>query len=431
MKRILVGIWCVVVCVSGMRAEGWTVEQVPSPKGRGQAFYVSNPDGVLLSETVEQINEVCARMEANTGAELAVVAVNAFDEHKYSSAHGFALKLFNHWGVGSAEANTGILLFLAKDSHDIQIITGDGVAGVLTDGKSGHILDKNIKYLVDEDFDKGMLHICLGIEKELMKDDNRSQLFLGWTPAKPKDHTNTILYFCIGFVLMFLLGIWGYKKLQGKPGMKKEEINDEAYPVRLVTGILMLFFPLPLLLFYIFYRILCKRLQDIPPVCSKCGHDKVLLPKEEAAAHLSKGQLFDEKIDSFQYEVWKCSECGEIEVKPVNGKYYYKFDLCPKCGAHAMETTKREMQSKATIDKNGWQKNTRVCQCCGFTDSKLLMLKKDYTKYSSKSSSSSFFDDDDDRSSRSSSWSRSSGSSSSSGSWGGGRSSGGGAGRKW
>lgn len=422
MKRLLITLCCIIVCWGGMMAEEWTVDQVPSPKAQGQDCYVANPDGVLLDQTVRQINEVCARLNANTGVELAVVAVKQFER---MGAHRFALRLFNHWGVGSAEHNTGVLLFLGEKDRKIEIITGDGVAGMLTDGKCGHILDNNLKYLSADDFDNGMLHICKDIEKELSKDKYRSELLLGWKPVKVEMNTNLIIYISIGCVLMMLLGIWGYFKMKGKPGQKKSERQDEAWPVQLVAGILMFFFPLPLLLFYIFYRILSSRLRDIPPVCPKCGHDEVLLSKEDGAAYLTPAQLFDEKIDSYQHEVWHCTACGEIEIKPVNGKYYYKYDLCPKCGANAMDTVSREVLKKAKSYEDGQQRNTRVCQCCGFKDSKILKLKKDYVSYTPKS-------DDDfwgSSSSSSSSWGgRSSGSS---GSWGGGRSSGGGAGRSF
>ena len=152
-----------------------------------------------------------------------------------------------------------------------------------------------------------------------------------------------------------------------------------------------------------------------------------LLSKEDGVAHLTPAQLFDEKIDAFQHEVWRCVACGEIEVKDVNGKYYYKFDLCPKCGAHALETTKRETLKKATLDVDGEQKNTRVCKCCGFTDFKILKLKKEVVEIDRSS-----YDDDDDRRSRGGGFLfGGGGSSSGGGSWGGGHSSGGGAGRSF
>lgn len=413
------------MAISYIHAEGWTVERVPSPKVHGQDCYVSDPDGVLGANAVRQINEICTRINANTGAELAVVAVKQFDEDKYYSAHGFALRLFNYWGVGSAETNTGVLLFLAQESRDIQIITGDGIAGLLTDGRSGHILDKNLKYLKKNDFDRAMIHICLDIENELMKDENRAQLYLGWTPEKAEVNWDLIIYFAIGFVLMVLLAWWGYHKLQGQPGQKAKEIDDGAFPVRLVTGILMFFFPLPLLLFYIFYRILCGRLKDIPPVCGKCGGNMELLSKEEGAAHLSPAQQYDEQIDSYQHEVWRCLSCGSVEVKEVNGKYYYKYDLCPKCGAHAMDTVSREVISKATDSKHGKQKNTIKCLCCGYKTEKILTLKKEYVEISRH-----YYDDDDDRSGGGFLFGGGS-SGGGSGSWGGGHSSGGGAGRKF
>ena len=422
-KRIIISICCLMAFVS-MQAAGWGLEQIPSPKVQGQNYYVSNPDGVLTPETVQKINEICVRLNTNTGAELAVVAVKQFDDTHYGP-HSFALRLFNHWGIGSSETNTGVLLFLSRDSRDIQIITGDGIADQLTDGRSGHILDKNLKYLSKNDYDKGMLHICMDIEKELMKDENRAKLLLGWKPVEAKVNYSTIGYFAIGFILMLLLAWWGYKKMQGKPGQKKKDRQEEAWPPQLVTGILMFFFPIPLVPFYIYYRIQCKHLEDIPPVCPKCGHTKVLLSKEEGAQYLTQAQLSDEKVDSFQYEVWKCTGCGEIEIITIHSKNHFKYDLCPKCGAHAMNTTKREVISKATHKKPGEQKNTRECLCCGYKDTKTLHLKKEYVKIDS--SGSSYRDDDDDD--RTSSWGSlwSSSGSGSSGSWGGGCSSVGGA----
>lgn len=228
-----------------------------------------------------------------------------------------------------------------------------------------------------------------------------------------------IIYLVIGFVSVIPLAWWGHNKLQGQPGQRKKERQDQAWPVQLVAGILMFVFPLPMLIFYIVYRILCSRLQDIAPNCAQCGHPMERMTKEDGKVHLTPAQLFDEQIDSYQYEVWRCPECGATEARPVNGKNYFKFDLCPQCGAHAMETVNRETLSIATWNRNGQQKNTLVCQCCGFTDSKILSIRKEDVEYDRS-------DFDDDRSN-----SGGSGGSGGRGSWGGGSSSGGGAGRSF
>ena len=231
--------------------------------------------------------------------------------------------------------------------------------------------------------------------------------------------THWIIYFVTGFVLVIPLAWWGHYRLQGKPGQKKKERQDQAWPVQLVAGILMFVFPLPMLIFYIVYRILSSRLQDIAPNCAQCNHPMEMMPQPDGKAHLTPAQLFDEQIDSYQYEVWRCPQCGAIEARPVNGRNYYKFDLCPQCGAHAMETLNRETLSKATWDEDGKQENTMVCQCCGHTDSKILNIKKeDVTRQAS------YYDYDGDRSGGS-------GGSGGRGSWGGGSSSGGGAGRRF
>ena len=73
---------CLLLVVLGLcaffftRAEVYTHETVPSPKVYGQDYYVSNPDTVLSFETVDELNELCTRLNANTGVELAVVAID-------------------------------------------------------------------------------------------------------------------------------------------------------------------------------------------------------------------------------------------------------------------------------------------------------------------------------------------------------------------
>lgn len=202
------------------RAEVYTPACVPSPKAQGQKYWVSNPDMVLSLEMVQQLNELCARLNTNTDVELAIVAIDRYDANQYD-AYDFALRLFDHWGIGSEDRNTGVLLFLARSNRDVQIITGKGIEGILTDAKCGNLLDNNLSYFSAGDFDNGMLALCAEMEEFLMEDKNRSELMLGWAPKETTlvDFMMGCVFF--GCVIIILMAWYRYKHPRRKPKQPK------------------------------------------------------------------------------------------------------------------------------------------------------------------------------------------------------------------
>ena len=75
MKGIYLSVLCLFAFVVCTQA-AWTPETVPSPKLKGQDFYVSNPDGVLQSETERRLDAGLAQLNRDTYVELAVVAID-------------------------------------------------------------------------------------------------------------------------------------------------------------------------------------------------------------------------------------------------------------------------------------------------------------------------------------------------------------------
>ena len=202
---------CAFVCT---RAGEWSPSTLPSPKAIGQEYYVSNPDAVLSTHTVQTLNELCSRLKTNTSAEMAVVAIDTYAPSY--DAHSVALQLFNLWGIGGEDRHTGVLLFLSRSNREIELITGKGIEGILTDVRCGQILDANIAYLSKNDFDTGILHICENIESMLMQDENRSELLLGWSPKKPAHNTGWIVILLF-VLLVIVLWVWTrHKKRQGQ-----------------------------------------------------------------------------------------------------------------------------------------------------------------------------------------------------------------------
>lgn len=152
----------------------YQVEEIPNPKSKGQDYFISNPDGVLSTSTVAELNRISVKIEQLTGAEFAIVAVNDFvNEDDF----GFALKLFNAWGIGKTKANNGLLLFIAKDQHRYRFISGSGIEGIFTDYYLGEIGEKFlVPHFKNDDYDAGILAASSAIEKIFLAPDAKAEL---------------------------------------------------------------------------------------------------------------------------------------------------------------------------------------------------------------------------------------------------------------
>ncbi len=135
----------------------YTPREVPNPKTIGQGEYVSNPDNIIGSEDVAYLNKCAAMIESNTLAELAVVAIESIGEQDMFE---FTRQLFQLWGIGKEGKNTGVLICFVLDSHDIRIMTGQGIEGVLPDAVCKRIISEDmIPSFREEKYGEGL---CLG-----------------------------------------------------------------------------------------------------------------------------------------------------------------------------------------------------------------------------------------------------------------------------
>jgi uncharacterized membrane protein YgcG len=76
------------------------------------------------------LDQYCVQTEQKTGAELVIVLVNSLNDEPIQTAAG---KLFREWGVGSKNADQGVLLLVAVQDKREGILPADFAPGVLTD----------------------------------------------------------------------------------------------------------------------------------------------------------------------------------------------------------------------------------------------------------------------------------------------------------
>lgn len=137
-------------------AQTWTVETVPNTRLSSNAIHVSDPDGYLSDSAECYINAALDSIRDQADVFLVALTTIGDEEPKL-----FATRLFNHWGIGDAETDNGVLLLFVEDQHALEFETGYGAEGTLTDARCAQIFNKTIvPYFRDGDYEGGL---CAGV----------------------------------------------------------------------------------------------------------------------------------------------------------------------------------------------------------------------------------------------------------------------------
>ena len=91
---------------------------------------MSDPDGVIGADAVAEINAIAAAVEDSSTAEIAVVVLTSVGDQ---NPKDFSTALFNHWGIGKADKDNGLLILTIMDQRRTEFETGYGMEGVLPD----------------------------------------------------------------------------------------------------------------------------------------------------------------------------------------------------------------------------------------------------------------------------------------------------------
>lgn len=110
---------------------------------------------VVRRETADQLNAELAQFERDTSNQILVAIYPRLQSN--SSADDYAVRVAQAWRVGQKERKNGAVLFLFQESHDIRIVTGYGLEGVLPDALCKQIIENEIAPRFRAgDFDGGM-----------------------------------------------------------------------------------------------------------------------------------------------------------------------------------------------------------------------------------------------------------------------------------
>lgn len=385
MKKLLLIHLCLLP-LFGFAAE-YTVQTIPNPKTADAHAFVSNPDGILKSETVQEMNVYLDSLQAQTKAEVAVVAVNSIG---YSEIKTFATDLFKTWGIGKAKQDNGLLVLFVLDQKKVTFETGYGLEGVLPDA-----ICKRIQYQVmtpefkkgnyDGGFLAGVHRIGSTIRKEPIPVEAKSTI--AWNEILP---IVGAAYLLIALLTWFWLGnsiqnIRKDSKLKSNIARYKVIKTQKAGIISLVSimipivgfiGIILfsnpifiiLLIPIPLTTIpaNIYGRILMWKIRRTPIPCNVCDGKMHILSEKQEDAHLKLAQQFEEKLHAVDYDVFVCDKCANEAIFTLDKPSAYSD--CPKCGTKAFILKDKRTIIAPTYISNGTERTTYICKFCGYEE---------------------------------------------------------------
>ncbi len=111
-------------------------EAAPPLKGR-----VTDTTGVLGTACASELTDRLAALERQLGVQVAILLVGSTGQ---ATIEQFATTVFDHWKLGKAEVDNGLLLVAALNDHTVRIEVGYGLEGTIPDIVAGRIIRERI-----------------------------------------------------------------------------------------------------------------------------------------------------------------------------------------------------------------------------------------------------------------------------------------------
>ena len=349
-------------------AQVYTPGRMPNVQVADRNQYVSAPAHLLSPGVTAEVNARLKSLREHTSVEMVVAIPPEIGDE---SPNEWCEQLFTSWGIGKSDKDNGVLLMISPGSRAAFIMPGYGVEGVLTDIACNNIFTKTIvPAMRSDDLDKAVLEatslIVTALEDPAVADelrssqeDNFSAAFEGLDP----EVIRTFIRYVAGAMFLLALVMFisdcvntrKYKSNYTKAEFWRSHLTTYFWIGVLSLGSGLIFF---LLAFLCYRRLRTKRIK-----CSTCGALMHRLPEDKDNELLSDSQDFEEKLNTVDYDVWECPECGTIERFPFKVKQK-KYTECPSCHTVAMCLDHNAVIKPATTRAEGVGEKVYECRFC-------------------------------------------------------------------
>jgi uncharacterized protein len=338
-------------------AQAEKLRWVPNPRV-ANSTWVSDPSHHLRPATVDSLNAMISALNSETGAEIAVVAIDSTSRYE---PFDVALALHRMWGVGQRGRDNGVLLLWVPTQRAVQISVGYGLEGVLPDARAGRIRDQEIFPAFKRgNFDAGMLAGVAAIAKVVREEKDARGSTMTTTSPRP-NVTRPV------------------EQIGPTPASTGTRARKTGIALGIVGAGLGLAGAAAGTARYRRRR---------PRKCPR-GHG-VMVRLDEVAddAYLDPGQRLEEQLESVDYDVWLCPTCQYALTIPHKA-WFSRFSQCPSCKRRTLESDTTTIIPATTVS-TGLQEVQERCRNCSWSRRHTRVIPQIVTSSGSSSGGSSF-----------------------------------------
>ncbi len=342
---------------------GYTIDEIPNVHIENKTRYVSNPDGILSPSAQTMADSIISNIWAKTSAEVVTVIVNDIEPEDINT---FATDLFSKWGIGKKDNDNGLLVLIVKNLRKAVIRTGYGIEGVVPDIIAGHIINDNMApHFRNGDYDSGTLEALAQLSTIITTPGATEELMSKYRNDAGAGESADLfqLYKNFAIVTSLLMGLYmlilwlSTRKLDRFERYQK--LDQLSAPLLFVTFLTLG----GTIIFYLILRLILKRLRNKPRICPNCEHKMTKLDEEHDNDYLTPAQDTEERLNSIDYDVWLCPQCGETDILPYVVKST-NYAVCNQCGARACTLQSDRIIRNATHQREGQGVKEYVCNNC-------------------------------------------------------------------
>ena len=370
MKRTLSLLALVLCCVAAALAGVYTPDRVPSYQLQESTRLVSNPDGIISPQAEAEANALLRDIRSRTSAEVTVVLIDDMaDDYDIDT---YATELFEKWAPGKKDRDNGVLMLVVKNARKYAIRTGYGVEGILPDGLVGRIQRENMRPNFRKgDYDAGVLGAVRQVHDIMtdpkVRDELLSEEGTGVSRHGKDDDLSfgefMEMYLVFSVVMTLVLLLYVLTKVRSTRGRDRHDrylalrsaASMAKYGAIIALGLpLLVYFPLKATL---------NRWRNGRHVCPNCGTDMNKLDEATDNKYLTPAQDAEERLNSVDYDVWLCPNCGETDIYAYNNPSSTLTE-CPTCHARAAKMLRTRVLRQPTQRTEGQGVRDYVCLNC-------------------------------------------------------------------
>lgn len=346
-------------------AAALTTKDIDNVHVTDRTRFVSDMAGAMSASARSRADSLLQSIWRQTSAEPIVVIVPSLDGEDIDD---FATRLFSDWGIGKDDRDNGVLMLISIGDRKAVIRTGYGTEGILPDVVCGRIIRNEMApRFREDDYAGGILASLQTMQAAMTSDEARAELMSDKANDAAADDFDADKAFDIYWKICMALGILGllaviiaYFGVRKLPTSRAYATFENTRLGLLVASFLSLgcLFPAYFLMLAFQRHIrLHKRL------CPHCNTRMLRVDEDNDNAYLTASQDAEERLDSVDYDVWLCPDCGETDIIPyVNPKKNYTE--CPSCHARACTLVNRRTIVAPTTRREGRGIEEYVCLNC-------------------------------------------------------------------